>query len=145
MLIETDIILAHIKESNWLKPYASVILEAATRGAIKLYASRELIHELYYVASRLGMSLTTILERIIALSKLNGIEWIPTTLEVDLTALTLMSEYGLTSIFDAYHAATALLYDPDKIIISTDRVYDRVPGLTRMDPQELAKKLESKL
>lgn len=145
MLIETDIILAHIKESDWLKPYATVILEAATRGEIKLYASRELIHELYYVASRLDMSLSIILERIVALSKLNGIEWIPTTLDVDLTALTLMSEYGLTSIFDAYHAATTLLYDPDKMIVSTDRVYDRVPGLIRVDPRELAKRLEGRL
>ena len=92
--METDVILAHIKERDWLKPYASKILKAADEGE-KLYASRGLIHGLYYVASRLGLGLETVLKKITALTMLRGIEWIPTTIETDLTALTLMSECGL--------------------------------------------------
>ena len=30
--METDVILAHIKERDWLKPYASKILKAADEG-----------------------------------------------------------------------------------------------------------------
>ena len=81
------------------------------------------------------------MKKITALTMLRGIEWIPTTIETDLTALTLMSEYGLTSIFDAYYAATTLLYDPDRIIVSTDSVYDRIPGLSRVDPRDLARRV----
>ena len=81
------------------------------------------------------------MEKITALTMLKGIEWIPTTIETDLTALTLISEYGLTSIFNTYYAATNLLYDPDRIIESTNSVYDRIPGLSRVDPRDLARRV----
>ncbi|RLF19406.1 MAG: VapC toxin family PIN domain ribonuclease [Thermoprotei archaeon] len=135
MLIETDIIVAHIKDDDWLKPYAKRILSKAEHGELELYASRELIHEIYYVARNLGIELNKVLEKVVALTRIENIIWVPTTLDIDLTALTLMVEYNISSIFDAYHAATALLYDPDRTIISTDRVYDRIPGLHRIDPR----------
>lgn len=137
MLIETDIVLAHIKESDWLKPYAEHILAMAGRGEIKLYASRELLHEVYYAARKLGVGLDELLEKIVALTRIENIVWVPTTIDVDLTALTLMVEYGVKSVFDAYYAATTLLYDPDRTIISTDHVYDRIPGIHRVDPRDL--------
>ena len=49
MLVETDIVLAHVKERDWLKPYAEAPLKAAERGEVELYASCEVLHELYYV------------------------------------------------------------------------------------------------
>ncbi|ADY02351.1 hypothetical protein VMUT_2154 [Vulcanisaeta moutnovskia 768-28] len=52
-------------------------------------------------------------------------------------ALALMDQYGLTSIFDAYNAATCLLYDKDRKMISTDSAYDKVIGLSRIDPRNL--------
>jgi predicted nucleic acid-binding protein len=48
-----------------------------------------------------------------------------------------MIQYNVTSIFDAYHAATCLLYDKDKVIISTDHVYDKIPGIKRVDPNDI--------
>jgi hypothetical protein len=30
--VETDIILAHVKERDWLKPYAEALLKAAEKG-----------------------------------------------------------------------------------------------------------------
>jgi len=140
MLIETDVILAHVKEQDWLKPYAEKILEKARKGIIKLYVSREVIHELYYIASKLNIEIDEILRRVVALTRINNIMWLPTTVEIDLAALTIMVEYGVSSIFDAYYAATALIMDPDKTIISTDKVYDKIPGLVRIDPRELVLK-----
>ena len=137
MLVETDVILAHVKESDWLKPYAEQILSLAEKGVLKLYVSRELVHELYYVAKKYGISLDTLLQKITALTRIDNIIWVPTTIDIDLTALALMVEYNIYSIFDAYYAATTLLYDPDKTIISTDNVYDRIPGIRRVDPREL--------
>jgi hypothetical protein len=45
LLVETDIILAHVKERDWLKPYAEAPLKAAERGEVELYASCEVLHE----------------------------------------------------------------------------------------------------
>ncbi len=136
MLIETDIILAHIKDRDWLKPYAQRIISKAIKGELKLYVSREVIHELYYIARKYDLNLSYLLNKIVALTSIENIVWLPTTLEIDLIALTLMIEYNIKSIFDAYYAATALALDPDNIVISTDAVYDRVPGIKRMDPRD---------
>ena len=137
MLIETDVLLAHVKEEDWLKPYAENILKRVESGELKLYVSREVLHELYYIVTRLGMDLDKALAKIVALTSIKGLTWLPTTLEIDLLAYTLIVEYGLTSIFDAYYAASTLLMDPDKTIISTDHTYDKIPGLRRVDPREL--------
>ena len=48
-----------------------------------------------------------------------------------------MKQYKIESIFDAYYAATALNQVPDHTIISTDEVFDAIPGITRIDPQKL--------
>jgi predicted nucleic acid-binding protein len=61
----------------------------------------------------------------------------PTTVQVDLLALVLMEQYQINSIFDAYHAATALNMEEDHTILSTDTIFDKIPGLTRVDPHQL--------
>jgi predicted nucleic acid-binding protein len=124
-----------------LKPYAEALLKAAERGEVELYASCEVLHELYYVAVKLGISLELLLEKLVALAGVRNLRWVPLTERVALAALTLMVEYGLTSYFDARCAATALLADPDRVVVSTDSVYDRVPGLRRVDPRDLAPSL----
>jgi len=141
LLIETDIVLAHVKERDWLKPYADSILSAANSGMIRLSASCEVIHELYYVSVKLGIDLETLLNKVVALTNINNLYWIPATTEIILAAMSLMLEYNLSSIFDAYYAATALFSDPDRTIISTDTIYDRIPGVKRVDPRELAKEV----
>jgi len=51
--------------------------------------------------------------------------------------MVLMRQYGFSSIFDAYYAAAALNQVEDRTIISTDKVFDCVPGLVRIDPREI--------
>ena len=50
----------------------------------------------------------------------------------------LIKEYNINP-FDAYHAATAI--SEDKIILSTEHVYDRIKGIERIDPETYAKQL----
>ncbi len=115
-------------------------MRAADIGRIKLCASCEVIHELYYMSVKLGIDMETLLNKIVALTSMN-MDWIPSTVEISLTAMTLMLEYDLSSIFDAYYAATALLSDPDRTVISTYSIYERIPGIERKDPREVAELL----
>lgn len=73
-----------------------------------------------------------------ALTHLNNIEWVELTQETFLTASVLINECKV-SPFDAYHIATAIARD--KVILSTEHVYDRIKGITRVDPIKLASEL----
>ncbi|MEM1809810.1 MAG: hypothetical protein QW448_06065 [Thermofilaceae archaeon] len=48
-----------------------------------------------------------------------------------------MKQFKLASIFDAHYAATTLNQAPDHTIVTTDTVYDRMPGARRANPREL--------
>ena len=140
MMIESDIVYAFIKKSDWLKPVASALIELIARGKLGVvYASREIFHELYYLSLEEGISAEDYLTRAVSLFSINNLVFLPTTPEIDLIAFSLMVHYKITSIFDAYYAATALNQVEDHVIISTDHVYDKVPGITRIDPRQLVK------
>jgi len=66
------------------------------------------------------------------------LEWIPLTKEIFLTASALIEEYNLGA-FDAYVAATAL--SKDGIIVSSNHIYDKIKGIKRISPEEIAKRL----
>jgi len=121
-----------------LKPPANNVILKIARGELgTVYASRESLHEIYYVSREEGVSLDEIIARTAALTAIENLNFLETTWEIDLLALTLIRQYGLTSIFDAYYAATALNQIPDHTIISTDTVFDTIPGIKRIDPREL--------
>jgi predicted nucleic acid-binding protein len=75
--------------------------------------------------------------RFAALTALPNLKYLDTTSEIDILAVTLMKQFKLASIFDAYYAATALNAVPDHTIASTDEVFDKVTGIKRMDPRTL--------
>jgi len=69
---------------------------------------------------------------------MENIEYIDATRETYLSALELLSTYGLGSIFDAIYAATALTDKAhNRTILSTDSAYDRIPGIKRVAPREI--------
>ena len=70
-------------------------------------------------------------EYLAAVSAIHGIEVLPLTPSVAVAAAYLRETHGL-SFFDSHYAATALTRDG--IIYSFDSAYDKVSGLTRMDP-----------
>lgn len=138
MIIETDLLYAFVKESDWLKPVASRFLLEVSEGKHGVaHASRESLHELYYVSMSEGVSLDDYIIRAAAVTAIDNLVFHPTTHEVDLLAFVLMKQYGISSVFDAYHAATALNMEEDHTIVSTDTVFDKVPGLIRLDPRDM--------
>lgn len=137
-MVETDILYAYVKKEDRLKPVADSVVAKIVRGKLGVvYASRESLHELYYASKKEGVSLDEYISRAAALTAIENLKFIETTYQIDLLALTLMKQYKIESIFDAYYAATALNQVPDRTIISTDEVFDAIPGITRIDPHKL--------
>lgn len=137
MMIETDVLYAYIKKEDWLKPIANKVILKIVRGELgTVYASRESLHEIYYVSREEGISTNELIARFAALTTIENLVFLETTYEIDLLALALIRQYGLNSIFDAYYAATALNQIQDHTIISTDTVFDNIPGIKRIDPRE---------
>lgn len=138
MMIETDMLYAHVKSRDWLKPTAEKLMERITRGDFGVVStSREALHELYYVSMEEGVNLEEYIGRLAALTSIPNLNYLDTTSDIDILAATLMKQFKLTSIFDAYFAATALNAVPDHIIISTDETFDKVAGIKRRDPRAL--------
>jgi predicted nucleic acid-binding protein len=137
-MIETDMLYAYVKKQDWLKETANNIILRIIKGDFgQVYASRESLHELYYVSKEEAVSTDELISRGAAITAIQSLTFLETTLEIDLLALVLMRQYGFTSIFDAYYAATALNQVEDHTIISTDKVFDCIPGLIRIDPRKI--------
>jgi predicted nucleic acid-binding protein len=131
-------LLAVIKKEDRLKTVAERILEKIDAGDLKgVYASTSVIQEIIFwfynrqLFSELALAVNL-------LSHLQNVEWVAVTPEICLTASLLINEYK-TSPFDAYHAATAI--PRDKTILSTEHIYDKIKGITRIEPAEFAKDL----
>lgn len=138
MMIEADMLYAHVKTDDWLKPTAEKLMRRIVRGEFGVvFTSREVLHELYYVSMEEGVPLESYISRLAALTALPNLKYLDTTSEIDLLAATLMRQFKLNSIFDAYYAATALNAVEDHTIASTDEVFDRVTGVKRIDPRNL--------
>ena len=138
MMIETDVLYAHIKTDDWLKPTAEKLVRRIARGEFGVvFTSREVLHELYYVSMEEGVALEAYISRLAALTALPNLRYLDTTSEIDILAATLMKQFKLSSIFDAYYAATALNAVPDHTIASTDETFENVTGIKRVDPRTL--------
>jgi len=138
LLLESDIFIAYMKKEDWLKKVAISIIEAIEKGKLSpVQASTEVLHELYYVFSDYA-PLQTIVANEARIATIKNLKFIAPENTTYLTALSIMDTYGITSIFDAIYAATALSTNvPDQTIISTDKKYDTIKGLKRIDPQKL--------
>ena len=138
ILIESDLILAAIKKEDRLKPSAERILDKIDSGELKgIYASTAAIQEIvfWFYNRQLFSQLSTAVNM---LSHLRNVEWVAVTPEICLTASLLINENKL-SPFDAYHAATAITRD--KTILSTEHIYDKIKGITTIEPVKFAKDL----
>ncbi len=138
ILIESDLLLSVIKKDDRLKTTGEGILEKIDSGKLKgVYASTAAVQEIvfWFYNRQLFSDLT---KAVNSLTHVRNIEWIAVTPEICLTASLLISEYNITP-FDAYHAATAIFRD--KTILSTDHAYDKIKGIKRIDPSDLAENL----
>jgi len=133
-----DMLYAHVNSDDRLKPTAEKLMKRIAKGEFgTVSTSREALHELYDVSMEEGVDLDSYLGRLVALTSIPNLNYLDTTSEIDVLAATLMKQFNLTSIFDAYFAATTLNTVPDHTIISTDEVFDKVTGIKRTDPRTL--------
>jgi predicted nucleic acid-binding protein len=135
MLMENDMILAFYKKKDHLKPVAERLFSKIEHGDMGLVVVPSVFSiELYYVLRNLTGA-TSVRNIISHLLTFPNVSIVPSTVGHHLGALFLMENYKLTSIFDALYAATAMSEEnPDHAIVSSDRVYDEIEGLTRLDP-----------
>lgn len=130
--------IAYIKKEDWLKPVARRVVEAIEDGRITgIAASSAVLHEMYYVFSE-HANLETMLADFARVTTMKNLHFIAVDTDIYLSALHLAKTHGITSVFDAVYAATALSMSvPDHTVLSTDAVYDKVPGLKRQSPDKL--------
>ena len=138
MLLESDVFIAYIKKEDWLKKPAMAIIDAIESGRLSpIQVSTEIFHEIYYAFSDYA-PLHVIMANEAKIATIKNVNYINPDYTTYLAALSVMDTYGITSIFDAIYAATALSANvPDHTIISTDKTYDAIKGLKRIDPQKL--------
>jgi len=138
VLIESDILIAHIKKKDWLKPIADRIIkdvEAGRFGVVQIPS--EVFHELYYVMSEFT-TLDTIQANFARIRSLKNVRFLDPNPETYILAVSLVQTYNISSFFDAIYAAHALSPEcPDNTIISTDSVYNKIKGIKRIDPRDL--------
>jgi len=128
--------VAHVKSQDWLKTWADAIFNALEEGLLTLNASSAILIELYYALEDLGFSGEAIMLKEGVLLAVKGLRFLHFNGEVMLAAQTVMRAFKMPSLFDSIYAAATLNQDPDRTILSTDEVYDRVPGIERVDPRE---------
>jgi len=88
-MIETDVLYAHVKKQDWLRPVAEKFLRRVVRGEFgNVLTSREVLHELYHVSMEEGLTMDSYIARIAALTAIPNLTYLDTTFEIDLLAAT---------------------------------------------------------
>lgn len=132
--LDANIVMYAIGTDHPVKPGCVAVLKRVEAGSIQVVTNVEVFQELlhryyslgrYEVADQAFTNLKTLCEQILPV------------LESDLDrAYTILREQPMISIRDAIHAAT-MLNSGLHTIISTDRHFDAIQGLTRIDPGTL--------
>lgn len=131
-LIDANVFLYALGAEHPYREPCRGLLARLARGEIDGEISVEILQEVVHVLRRRSQSSATDRARTIISSgmTLHGFE------PADLTlALTLLDEHPGLGARDAVHAATALNRELE-LIVSTDRAFDRIPGLERIDPAD---------
>ncbi len=132
-LLENDVIFAYLNEYDPNHTVAEKIFQKLQKGEASVeISSVSLIEmELIYRSEKMEDKL---LKDLSAMAALPNVKYIALTPDVVVASVYLRQTINLT-FFDSHYAATAL--NLDRKIISFDRAYDKVPGLTRIKPESL--------
>lgn len=125
MYLDTDIILALIKEEDWLKEHVKKLkLNGAKTSAITIIEARIVLDREY---SRI--------KAIETLDKIKNlkIEIIPLDEEILNKSQELIKKYLKLGTFDSIHASTAIVKDME--LISTDNFFEQISELKSKDPR----------
>ena len=138
LLIESDLIIAHLKKKDWLKPTADKIFEKIKKGELEIEISTEIFHELTYALLKIT-DFDTVITNLTYLYSLENVNFLPLNPPIYIMAIELMRRYNIQSVFDAIYAAQTLIQTKDKTILSTDHIYDKIEDIKRVDPREITK------
>ena len=127
MYVDADVLYAYLKPSDWLKSFAEKIIKK------EMITSSITVVELEIVAKR-DFSEDFANQILDELKKLPNIKIVELNKKILEKSVELRKNHGL-NIFDAVHAATALIYK--KSIISSDLMFERIKELNRIDPREI--------
>jgi len=132
-----DILIAFINKSDELHPYAKEIFYQILSGEIKeVYIPISILLE-YEVKLRYnGISDEEIKEDIKNFLELFNSKTLPLTPEILSRASEIRKIYNLP-YFDSLHIAFTMF--KDRIIISSNIVYDRIGNIKRLDPLQMVK------
>jgi len=124
--------IALVNRSDKLHPIAKRLFKKISSGSLKniVIPTSALIEYELILRSR-GYSEDAIRKDIQAFMMISNIHEIPLTSKVIITASLLREKYHL-SYFDSLHAASALAHD--RIVISVDKCYRRIPDIKLIDP-----------
>ncbi len=131
-LLDSDIILAYLKEDDWLQDYAENIFVKIIAGELDVYMSTAAFVELAFVCKR-EKQIDLFSKIISTLYNLPHVSFIPLSEEI-LEKSTEFIQKGI-GVLDSIQAATAINFD--KTIISSDHIFDKIKDLKRIKPEEL--------
>ena len=131
MYLDTDIILAIIKEKDWLKEFvdASKIKDPKTSTFTIIEAEIILARE-YERKDIFSMS-----EKL----KKPNIKILSFDEKILTKSIDLLKEHPKLTIFDSVHAAFAFALKEK--LMSTDSIFDTIHGIEKIDPRELHRNL----
>ncbi|MDG7016435.1 MAG: type II toxin-antitoxin system VapC family toxin [Nitrososphaerota archaeon] len=129
-LLENDALFAFLNKGDPHHAVARRVFAKLESGGLAADMSSVSLIEMELVYMSEGLE-GRLLEDLSAVAALPNVKYAALTPDVAVASVYLRDSLGL-SFFDSHYAAAALRLDGK--IISFDRAYDRVPGLTRIDP-----------
>ncbi|HLC84622.1 MAG TPA: PIN domain-containing protein [Candidatus Nanoarchaeia archaeon] len=127
MYLDTDIILALIKQQDWLKPYVRLKdLQPAKTSTLTIVEARIVLLREYSRKEALD-----------ALKKVKdfGIQILPLDEKVMQKSQELMHTHEKLQIFDAIHAACAIIHN--ETLVSTDSIYQDINEVHQHNPRTI--------
>lgn len=127
MYLDTDCVLAIIKDEDWLKE----TVQDRIREEKELLTSMITILECRIVITRDNERSKSLclLEKLAEF----GIRMVPYDQEIERKSNDLMVKYSMLNIFDSLHIATAIVHD--QAILSTDHLFPMIDEVECIDPR----------
>jgi len=129
-LLENDVIFAFLNEYDPNHTVAEKVFQKIRSGEAMVEISSVSLLEMELIYRSEGME-DKLLKDLAAIAALPNVKYIALTPDIAVASVYLRQTLNLT-FFDSHYAAVAL--NLDRRILSFDRSYDRVKGLTRVDP-----------
>ncbi len=125
MYLDTDILLALIKQEDWLKKYVVLSdLKNPKTSALNIIEARIVLNREYSREHAIN-----VLSKVYKLK----IKIIEIDEKIIKKSQELIERYANLNMFDAIHAATSIINN--EVIIGTDNVFDKIIEVKKIDPR----------